>query len=126
MIVHWHCRQTSTLLKPIHTHTHTHKHTHTHPLTHARNVELYNLLGVQSVADVIRRSRLSKFGHLERRSVDDWVSTSRRLEVVGVKCILIKRKTWEEHMDKDIKVLGLHLEWAEFWDMWRNFLCANV
>ena len=30
-------------------------------------------LGVQSVVDVVRRGRLRWFGHLERRSVDDWV-----------------------------------------------------
>ena len=33
--------------------------------------------GVQSVADVVRRGRLRWFGHLERRSVDDWVSACR-------------------------------------------------
>ena len=38
------------------------------------SVDLYSLLGVQSVADVVRRGRLRWFGHLERRSVDDWVS----------------------------------------------------
>ena len=37
-------------------------------------MDLYSLLGVQSVEDVMRRSRLRWFGHLERRSVDDWVS----------------------------------------------------
>ena len=37
------------------------------------SVDLYSLLGVQSVADVVRRGRLRWFGHLERRRVDDWV-----------------------------------------------------
>ena len=36
-----------------------------------RSVDLYSLLGVQSVADVVRRGRLRWFGHLERKSVDD-------------------------------------------------------
>ena len=35
------------------------------------SVDLYSLLGVQSVADVVRRGRLRWFGHLDRRSVDD-------------------------------------------------------
>ena len=26
------------------------------------------------------------FGHLERRSVDDWVSACRKVEVAGVRC----------------------------------------
>ena len=51
-----------------------------------RSVDLYSLLGVQGVADVVRRSRLRWFGHLERRSVDDWVSTCKKVEVAGAKC----------------------------------------
>ena len=39
-----------------------------------RSVDLYSILGVQSVAEVVRRGRLRWFGHMERRSVDDWVS----------------------------------------------------
>ena len=31
------------------------------------------------VADVVRRGRLRWFGHLERKSVDDWVSACRGL-----------------------------------------------
>ena len=41
---------------------------------------------VESVADVVRRGRLRWFGHLERKSVDDWVSACRKLEVAGVRC----------------------------------------
>ena len=36
-----------------------------------RSVDLYSLLGVQSVVDVVRRGRLRWFEHLERRSVDE-------------------------------------------------------
>ena len=35
---------------------------------------LYSLLGVQSMAEVVRHGRLRWFGHLERKSGDDWVS----------------------------------------------------
>ena len=51
-----------------------------------RSVDLYSLLGIQSVADSVRRGRLRLFGHLERRNVDDWVSTCRNVEVAGVRC----------------------------------------
>ena len=34
------------------------------------SVNLYSLLGVQSMADVVRHGRLRWFGHLERKSVD--------------------------------------------------------
>ena len=60
-----------------------------------RSVDLYSLLGVQSVADVVRHGRLRWFGHLERRSVDDWVSACRKLEVAGARCKGRKRKTME-------------------------------
>ena len=43
-----------------------------------RSVDLYSLLGVRSMADVVRRGRLRWFGHLELRSVDDWVSACRK------------------------------------------------
>ena len=33
-----------------------------------------NLLGINCVTNVVRRGRLRWFGHLERKSVDDWVS----------------------------------------------------
>ena len=42
-----------------------------------RSEDLYNLLGINCVADVVRRGRLRWFGHLERKSVDDWVSACR-------------------------------------------------
>ena len=39
-----------------------------------RSVDLYSLLRVQSVAEVVRRGRLRWFGHVEPKSGDDWVS----------------------------------------------------
>ena len=47
------------------------------------SVDLYNLLGVQSVADVVRYGRLRWFGHLEHKDVDDWVSACRNVVVAG-------------------------------------------
>ena len=89
-------------------------------------MDLYSLLGIQSVADVVRNGRLSWFGHLERRRVDDWVSACRKVEVAGVRCEGRNRKTWKECVDKDMEVLGLRPEWAVFRDVWRDFIWANV
>ena len=36
-----------------------------------RSVDLYSLLGVQSMAEVVRHGRLRWFGHVERKSGDD-------------------------------------------------------
>ena len=90
------------------------------------SVDLNSLLGVQSVADVVRRGSLRWFGHLEHRSVDDWVSACRKVEVAGARCKGRKRKTWKECVDNDMEVLGLHPEWVVFRDMWRDFIWANV
>ena len=51
------------------------------------SVDLYSFLCVQSVANVVRRGRLGWFGHLKRRSVEDWVSACRKVEVAGAICI---------------------------------------
>ena len=56
----------------------------------------------------------------------DWVSACRKVEVVGARCKGRKRKTWKECVYKDMKVFGLHPEWAVFRDVWRNFIWANV
>ena len=91
-----------------------------------RSVDFYSLLGVQSVADVVRHGRLRRFGHLERKSVDDWVSACRNMEVEEKRCKGRKRKTWYECVVDDMKVLGLHPEWTVFRDMWRDLIWANV
>ena len=36
-------------------------------------MDLYSLLGVQSVADLVRQGRLRWFRHLEPKGLDDWV-----------------------------------------------------
>ena len=82
--------------------------------------DLYNLLGINCVADVVRRGRLRWFEHLERKSVDDWVSACRGLVVEGTRGRGRSRKTWEHCVRDDMKLLGLHPEWAVFRDMWRT------
>ena len=59
-----------------------------------RSVDLYSLLGVQSTAEVVRHGRLRWFGHVERKSGDDWVLACRNVVVVGVRCASRRRKTW--------------------------------
>ena len=64
------------------------------------------------------------FGHVERKSGDDWVSACRN--VVMVRCAGRGRKTWYECV-KDVMVeLGLHPEWAVFRDMWRGFISGRT
>ena len=75
-----------------------------------RSEDLCNLLGINCVADVVRRGRLRWFGHLERKSVDDWVSACRGLVVEGARGRGRSRKTWEQCVRDDMKLLGLHPE----------------
>src|SRR5664279_3107577 len=70
------------------------------------SVELYSRLDVEAVSDVVRRGRLSWFGHLERKSPDDWVSACKDLEVDGVKRKGRCRKTWGECVRNDLVSLG--------------------
>ena len=48
---------------------------------------------INCVADVVRHGRLIWFGHLEHKSVDDWVSACRRLVVEGARSRGRSRKT---------------------------------
>ena len=59
-----------------------------------RSEDLCSVLGIQCVADVVRRGRMRWFEHIERKSGDDWVSSCRDKEVVGVKCVARDRRTW--------------------------------
>ena len=81
---------------------------------------------INCVADVVRRGRLRWFGHLERKSVDDWVSACRRLVVEGTRGRGRSRKTWERCVRDDMKLLGLHPEWAIFRDMWRDLIWGQT
>ena len=62
---------------------------------------LYSLLGAQSMAKVVRHSRLRWFGHVECKNGDDWVSACRNVVVAGVRCVGRGRKT-------SVAYLGFH------------------
>ena len=87
-----------------------------------RSEDLCNLLGINCVADVVRRGRLRWFGHLERKSVDHWVSACRGLVVEGTRGRGRIRKTWEQCIRDDMELLGFHPEWAVFRDMCRDLI----
>ena len=91
-----------------------------------QSVDLYSLPGVQSVAEVVRRSGLRWFGFVEHKNGDDWVSACKKVEVAGARCKGRKRKTWYECVEDDMEALGLHPEWAVFRDMWRGFISGRA
>ena len=58
--------------------------------------------GVESVAEVVKSSRVRWFGHVERKIGDDWVSACRNVVVAGVRCAGRGRKTWRECVRDDM------------------------
>jgi len=61
-------------------------------------------LGIEGVAYIVRRGRLGWSGHLEIKSMGDYVSTCRDLKVPGPKSKDRGRKTC---VDQDMLAVGL-------------------
>ena len=89
------------------------------------SVDLYSLLRVESVAEVVRQGRLRWFGHVERKSGVDWASACRNVVVAGVRCAG-RGKTWRECVKDDMDELGLHSECVVFRDMWRDLISGKT
>jgi hypothetical protein len=82
--------------------------------------ELLDRLGIVGVEERVRRCRLRWFGHVERKSDDDWVSTCRRLIVEGQRGRGRGTKTWMECVVEDMERLKLRKEDAQDRVVWRN------
>jgi hypothetical protein len=87
--------------------------------------ELRNRLGIEDIVDVVRKSRLRWFGHVERRGDNEWISACRKVEVVGGVGRGRKRKTWREAVDNDLKKNGLKKEWAKDKKKWESCICGK-
>lgn len=87
--------------------------------------ELLKWLGIESVLEVVRRSRLRWFGHVERMCTDNWVSACREIKVVGSNGPGRGRKTWRECVVDDMRRLGLSRELAQDRIMWRGAISGK-
>jgi hypothetical protein len=87
-----------------------------------RSEELRARLGIECVAEVVRRGRLRWFGHIERKDKDDWVSSCRELVVDGSRGRGRGRKTWLEGVEEEMRKRKLHREDAQDRQKWRNLL----
>jgi hypothetical protein len=72
-----------------------------------RSQDLLERLDIIGVAERVRRGRLRWFGHVERKSANDWVTKCRDLVVGGGKSRGRNRKTWMECVEADMIKLGL-------------------
>ena len=77
-------------------------------------------MGIVGVEERVRKCRLRWFGHVERKSDDNWVSRCRRLIVEGQRGSGRGRKTWMECVIEDMERLKLHKEDAQDRVVWRN------
>ena len=81
--------------------------------------ELRSRLGIEGVAEVMRRGRLRWFGHVERKEADDWVNACRNLRVAGSRGRGRPRMTWRARLDGDMKDMGLRPGMAMDREKWR-------
>ena len=61
-----------------------------------KSEELRKRLDIEDVADVVRKSRLGWFGHLERKDAGDWVSACRNTDIAGNAGKDRLKKRWNE------------------------------
>ena len=78
-----------------------------------KSEELSELLGLEPVSLMIKKSRLRWFGHVERIDDNDWVKRCITWEVQGIR----PKKTW---WDSDMENLGLSQKDAQSRNKWRR------
>lgn len=83
-----------------------------------RSDELRKRLDIEDVADVVRKSRLGWFGHLERKDDRDWVSACRNMDVPGNAGKGRPRKRWRDVVEDDLKKGRLDRGLAKDRDRW--------
>jgi hypothetical protein len=88
-------------------------------------VDLYQSLGIENVAEVVRRSRLRWFGHVERKDKDDVVSACRYLRVDGLRPRGRGQKKWAECVEEDMRSLGLNRKDAQDREVWKSCTSGN-
>ena len=69
--------------------------------------ELRNMMGIESVVAVVKRSRLRWMGHVLRKDEQDWVRRVMEMEVEGRKGRGRPKKTWQKVVEEDMRSRGL-------------------
>jgi len=65
------------------------------------------LLGLEPVSLMIKKSRLRQFGHVERKDDNDWVKRCITWEIEGIRQRGRPEKTWWDCVKNDMESLGL-------------------
>lgn len=92
--------------------------------------ELLARLGIEGVAEIVRRGRLRWYGHVERLNARDsrkrdWVSACREITVEGSRGRGRGRKTWKECVEEDMKRLRLKKEEVHDRALWRRAIMGH-
>src|SRR5579863_5536190 len=90
-----------------------------------RSQELLDSLNIVGVAERVRRGRLRWFGHVERKSAEDWVLKCRELVVVGARNRGRGKKSSMECVEDDMGRLHLRREEALDREVWRGGILGN-
>ena len=72
-----------------------------------KSEELRELLGLEPVSLMIKKSRLRWFGHVERKDDNDWVKYCIMWKVEGIRQRGRPKKTWWDCVKNDMESLGL-------------------
>jgi hypothetical protein len=75
--------------------------------------------GLEPIEEVLRRTRLRWFGHVERRGPGELIRVCRDVTVPGRRPAGRPRKTWETLVEEDMQILGLRREEAADRKGWR-------
>jgi len=82
--------------------------------------KLRELLGLELVSLMIKKSRLRWFGHVERKDDNDWVKRCITWEVEGIRQTGRPKKTWWNCVKNDMESLGLSQKDAQSRYKWRR------
>ena len=84
------------------------------------NVELKERIGVEPMTAVARRGRLRWYGHVMRKSEDDWVKRAMKVTVEGVRPVGRPAKTWTATVSVDMKLLRINPREATDRTKWKK------
>ena len=74
------------------------------------NEELRRLVGVELITTVIRSGRLRWYGHVMRKSDEDWVKKCIELTGEGRRPVGRPKRTWLESVEADMAELEIDIE----------------
>ena len=85
-----------------------------------KSEELRELLGLEPISLMIKKSRLRWFGHVERKDDNDWVKRCITWEDERIRQTGRPKKTWCDSVNDDMESLDLPQKDLQFKNKWRK------